>query len=54
MYLLLTELMEEQYTGVATAIFMCGDSMMGFYIVVYLRFISKDCIAFLSLYMASI
>ena len=49
MYLLLMELMEEQYTGIATAIFMCGDSAMGFYLIVYLRFISKDCFAFLQL-----
>lgn len=49
MYLLMMELMEEQYTGIATAVFMCGDSMMGFYIVAYLRFFSKDCIAFLTL-----
>ena len=49
MYLLMMELMEEQYTGIATAVFMCGDSMMGFYIVTYLRFFSKDCIAFLAL-----
>jgi len=48
-YLLLMELMEEQYTGIATAIFMCGDSAMGFYLIVYLRFISKDCFAFLQL-----
>jgi len=49
MYLMMMELIEEQYAGMATAVFMCGDSAMGFYLVLYLRFLSKDCFSFLSL-----
>ena len=49
MYLLLVELMDEKYSGYATAIFMTGDSAMGLYLVIYLRFVSKDVYSILSL-----
>lgn len=49
MYLLFVELMDEKYSGYATAIFMCGDSAMGFYLVLYLRFFNKDVYSILSL-----
>ena len=45
LFILMNEFMSEKHSGIATSIFMSGDSAMGFYLVGYLRFINKDLIA---------
>ena len=46
LFILMNEFINEKHSGVATSIFMSGDSFMGFYILGFVYFISKDIAAF--------
>lgn len=45
LFILMNEFMVEKHAGLATSIFMSGDSVLGFYLIGYLRFVDKDIVA---------
>ena len=45
LYVLMHEFMDKKHAGMATSIFMCGNSCMSIYLVGYCYYIGKDIIA---------